>query len=321
MGVFASDLRAHLRSKWLWLGAALSLLIFLPNLIWQIHHHFISLDFLRHIHERDVRIGRTKDFLPDQLELTLFGLPLAVAGLCFYFFAPNGRRFRALGWMFLVPFTIFLVAKGRGYYLAAVYPMLYAAGAVWGEQFLGRLRRGWSVALGGLAWAAILFDIIFTAAFFTPIAPIHSRWWDAAMKLNGDFREEIGWPELVETVAQIRASLPPNERERVGILTMNYGEAGAIDLYGPRYGLPPAISAVNSYWERGYGDPPPEVLIVLGFARESLERKFESVELAGHLTNGDGVLNEETRDNSEVFVCRRLRTSWPELWRKIRHFG
>src|SRR5215468_3131349 len=84
-GVLFTDLRAHFRSKWLWLGVAISLLIFLPNLIWQIQNDFVSLDFLRHIHERDVRIGRTKDFLPDQLKLTLFTFPLAIFGLCFYF--------------------------------------------------------------------------------------------------------------------------------------------------------------------------------------------------------------------------------------------
>ena len=98
-GVLFTDLRADLRSKWLWLGVALSLFIFLPNLIWQIQNDFVSIDFLRHIHERDVRIGRTKNFLPDQLKLTLFTLPMAMLGLVFYFRSERGRSFRAVGYL------------------------------------------------------------------------------------------------------------------------------------------------------------------------------------------------------------------------------
>ena len=138
MGVIATPLRRHLASKWLWVGAALSVLIFLPNVIWQAQHHFISLEFLRHIHARDVRIGRTKDFLPDQLTINLLGLPLALAGLGYYFFAPNEKQWRGLGWLYVVPFILFFVLQGRGYYLAPAYPLLFAGGAVWLEKTVSR---------------------------------------------------------------------------------------------------------------------------------------------------------------------------------------
>src|SRR5436190_27453 len=97
---------------------------------------YVSLDFLRHIHERDVRIGRTKNFLPDQLELTLFTLPLAIVGLCFYFVSRGGRPFRAAGFLYVIPLITFLVGKGRGYYLASAYPVLYAGGAVFGAKLI-----------------------------------------------------------------------------------------------------------------------------------------------------------------------------------------
>jgi len=109
VGVIGGELRTHLRSKWLWLGATLAILIFLPNLFWQWRHDFISLQFLQHIHARDVRIGRTKDFLPDQLMLTFFALPVALCGLFFYFSNYGGRQFRVLGWMFVVPFALFVL--------------------------------------------------------------------------------------------------------------------------------------------------------------------------------------------------------------------
>src|SRR5262249_21020173 len=217
-GVLVTDLRADFRSKWLWLGVAISLLIFLPNLIWQIQNDFVSLDFLRHIHERDVHIGRTKNFLPDQLKLTLFTLPLAVLGLFFYFGSKRGRPFRALVCLYVIPLFTFLVAKGRGYYLAPAYPLLYAGGAVFGAELISKVRPVWRRSLEGFAWASVAATIFFAAAYFVPLAPVDSGWARRAFKLNDDFREEIGWSELVRNVAQIRDSLGPAERWRFGIL-------------------------------------------------------------------------------------------------------
>ncbi len=320
-GVLGTGLRAHLRSGWLWLGAALAVLIFLPNLLWQWRHDFISLTFLQAIHARDVRIGRTQDFLPDQVKVTLCALPVALGGLFFYFWKRDGRRFRALGWMFAVPFALFVLARGRGYYMAPGYPILYAGGAVLATEWVGSLARRWRPLVGGVGWLALAANIIFFAAFFLPIAPVNSPWWHRMVAINGDIREEIGWQELAETVARIRDSLPPEDRARVRILAGNYGEAGALNLYGPAYHLPPVICPVNSFWARGYGDPPPEVLIVLGATRERLASKFESCELVGHIINREGVPNEETTDHPDIFLCRQLRGSWPKLWAKARGFG
>jgi hypothetical protein len=140
-------------------------------------------------------------------------------------------------------------------------------------------------------------------------------------KVNEDFREEIGWPELVETVAGIHASLSPEERAHVGILAGNYDEAGAIDLYGPAHGLPKAISGINSYWARGYGDPPPRTLIVVGLSREFLERNFEACVLAGHVANRYGVENEEVTRHPDLFVCGQPRQPWPVFWERFRYYG
>jgi hypothetical protein len=320
-GVLFTHLRGHLRSKWLWLGVAVSLLIFLPNLVWQIQHDFVSLDFLRYIHERDVRIGRTKNFLPDQLELTLFTLPLAILGLCFYFRSKEGRRFRAVGFLYIIPLIIFLGAKGRGYYLAPSYPVLYAGGAVLAAELVNNLRPTWRTSLRGLAWALVVITIFLAAAYFVPIAPVDSDWARRAFKINDDFREEIGWPELVQQLAQIRDSFVPAERSRLAILAGNYGEAGAINLYGKDFGLPKAICGTNSFWARGYGDPPPETLLLIGFSREFGDRHFESCEVIGHNTNKHGVANEETTEHPDILLCRHLRENWPEFWKTFRRYG
>jgi 4-amino-4-deoxy-L-arabinose transferase-like glycosyltransferase len=320
-GVLFTNARRYLKSKWLWLGVALSLLVFLPNFLWQAQHHFISLDFLKHIHARDIRIGRTRNFLPGQLNLMLLAFPLGLAGLYFYLLSPKASRFRVLGWMYLVPLLLFVLAKGRAYYLAAAYPMLYAAGSVWGEQWLATLRRSWANFVRILAWTALLADIALVSVIFLPVAPVNSAPWRFASKINGDLREELGWPELVETVAQIRDKLPLEDRARLGILAGNYGEAGAINLYGGKYGLPPAISGINSFWQRGYGDPPPQILIVVGLSRRFLEENFTSCELAGHTGNPYGVPNEETVDHPDIYVCRGLKRTWPEFWKDFRYFG
>ena len=320
-GVLATGARRHLRSKWLWCGVGVALLIFLPNLLWQVQHSFISLDFLRHIHARDVRIGRTRGFLPDQLYLTLFALPLCVAGLYFYLFSQAGRRFRALGWMYIITLLLFFIAQGRGYYMAAAYPMLYAAGSVWGEHKVTLLGRRWAGVARSLAWTALAANIVIAAALLLPLAPVNSGWWKIAIRIHGDFREEIGWPELVETVARIRDTLPAKDRAVMGILAGNYGEAGAINLYGEHYGLPRAISGVNSFWQYGYGNPSPETLIVIGMSRSFVEANFSVCEPAGHTWNRYGVENEETRDHPDIFVCRSLRHPWPEFWKRFQNYG
>jgi 4-amino-4-deoxy-L-arabinose transferase-like glycosyltransferase len=319
-GVLFTDARRYLKSKWLWFGVAVSVLIFLPNLIWQAQHDFVSLDFLRHIHARDVGEGRANGFLPGQLKFVLAGLPLFIAGL-YYLFSSSGKRYRILGWMYVTPLLLFLIAKGRDYYLAGAYLMVFAAGAVWVERWMVSLRRPWPGVLGTYIWISLLGGIVFASAFFLPIAPVNSSWFKVATAINGDLREEIGWPELVQTVAAIRDKLPQQDRSVLGIIGTNYGEAGAINLYGPQYGLPRAISGVNSFWYRGYGDPAPKVVIVLGLSRESVDRKFASCELAAHTWNHLGIDNEETVDHPDIFLCRGMRQSWPEFWKHFRFYG
>jgi dolichyl-phosphate-mannose-protein mannosyltransferase len=319
--VILTDARHFLKSKWLWFGAAFSLLIFTPNLIWQAHHHFVSLDFLRTIHARDIRIGFTDYFFLRQLSATLLALPLWIAGFYFCMFSQPGRKYRALGWMFLVPLAIFMIVKARGYYFAPAYPMLYAAGSVWGQDWIASLRTQSARVVRAAAWTALAIDIAVVSVIALPLAPINSRWGRTAVKINGNFRDAIGWPELVRTLAQIRNSLPEAERERTGVLAANYGEAGAINLLGPQHGLPPVISGGNSFWAHGYGDPPPETVIVVGFTRPFVEKNFASCQLVAKIWNEFGVENEETRDHPDIFVCRGLKQSWPNFWKNFQYFG
>ncbi|HEX6269605.1 MAG TPA: glycosyltransferase family 39 protein [Anaerolineales bacterium] len=322
-GILLTSYRRHLKSPWLWRGVGISLLIFLPNLIWQIQHSFVSLEFLFDIHARDIAIGRTEGFLPEQFVVSanLFTVPFWAGGIYFYFFRPEGKAYRPLGWMYVIPFVLFLVTQGRSYYLAPAYPMVIAAGAVVWENWLERLSTGKSRFVLTTTWVGLILGTAMGIALMLPVAPVKSGLWNIVSQVHDNFVEQIGWTELTESVAGIYAGLPAEEQSRTGILTGNYGEAGAINLYGPAYGLPEAISGVNSYWLRGYGNPPPERLIVLGFNRESVDKFFASCELAGHVTNQYGVENEETTYHPDIFLCKQPRYPWPDLWKMLRSFA
>lgn len=308
---FFTPLRVHLRNQWLWIGVAISLLIFLPNALWQWQHRFISADFLRHIHERDIRIGRTKDFFPDQLKLTLLAFPLAMLGLWHCF---RDRLLRPLAWMFVAVVAIFALTKARGYYLAPAYPPLFAAGAVWLARKLREMKPASRMAVSSGIALAVALDVA-VACFVLPIPSIGSEWFKKASAINGDLVEEIGWQELAATVAQVRDSLPAAEKDGLGILAGNYGEAGALNLYGPSHRLPRAISGINSFWLRGYGDPPPQHLIVVGISQRFLDEHFTGCRLAGHVTNAYNVRNEETERHPDIYVCGTPKRGWAEFWR------
>jgi hypothetical protein len=318
-GMLLTAARRYFLSGWFWGGVGVALLIFLPNFLWQVRHGFISVHFLQHIHVRDVGEGRANGFFRDQFIIcaNLFAAPLWIAGLVGFL---HDRRYRMLGWMYLIPLALFVIGKGRGYYVAAAYPMLFAMGAVVGERWVDSLKRGWRLTVESLffagvaAWGVLAYCILVPLASSGPLRQF-------ALKNNGDLREEIGWDELLKTVAGIRDSLPSEQRDHVGVIVGNYGEQGAVEILGPAYGLPMPISMTNSAWLRGYPTPQPTTLIVLGFSEEGANKKFSSCRLAGHNGNSEGVKNEESEDHPDIFVCGPPRVPWPEFWMNDHRFG
>jgi 4-amino-4-deoxy-L-arabinose transferase-like glycosyltransferase len=322
-GVIFTRNRQYLSSPWLWGGAALSLLIFAPNLYWQVQHNFISLEFLSSIHARDVEIGRTQGYLIEQFVVASnpFTVAFWLSGLAYLFLKPAGERYRMLGWMYAIPFVLLLFAQGRSYYLAPAYPMLIAAGVVVREQRFSPLASGKPRLARRSTWGALAAAAVLFIPVMLPVAPINSALWKISSQMHDNFLEQIGWTELVEEVAGIYHALPGEEQPRTAVLAGNYGEAGAINLYGPAYGMAGAISGRNSYWLRGYGDPPPETLIVLGFSREAAERVFTRCELAGRVTNRYAVANEESTFHPDIYLCRGPRQPWPLLWEDLKSFS
>ncbi len=318
-GVLLTPARRYLGSAWFWGGMALGFVICLPNLIWQVRHGFISLHFLQHIHARDVSEGRANGFLSQQFWLctNLFAVPLWITGLAGYLWE---RRYRLLAWMYLIPLALFVIGKGRSYYLAAVYPMLIAMGAVVGEHWVESLSTMPRRAVKVVFFTGLMAYGLVMCAVLLPVAS-SGRLMKFALENNGDLREEIGWDELVKTVAGIRDSLPAEKRDDVGVMVGNYGEQGAVEILGPEYHLPPPISGTNSAWLRGFPVPTPSTLIVVGLSQGYVDRMFAACRVAGHNGNSLGVHNEESRDHPDIFVCGGPRLPWPEFWKEFQAFG
>ena len=321
--VLLTPARRYLRSGWLWIRVGASILVFLPNLIWQMRHHFISLEFLSYLHARDLRQGRYNGFFREQLLVcvNLVTAPLTLMGLWFYFVRQEGRRYQLLGWTFVVTFLLFAAAGSRSYYTAPLYPMLIAGGSILFGNWLGRLRPERSRLAYGAQWTAILLGGVVFALLAMPVAPIGSGVWRITSKMYDQFREEIGWPDLARSVAGAYGSLSAEERERTGILTGNYGEGGALNLYGPALGLPRAMSLTNSFWYRGYDPRLPQTVILAGFDLEEGRKLFGNCNVAAKNTNPFGVENEESRDHPDILLCRNLRMPWPVYWERYRRFG
>jgi hypothetical protein len=318
-GMLLSGARRFFLSGWFWGGVGVALLIFLPNFVWQVRHGFISVHFLQHIHARDVAHGRANGFVKDQFIIctNLIAAPLWIAGLIYFL---RDRRYRMLGWMYVIPLVLFFVGKGRGYYLAAAYPMLFAMGAVVGERWVASLSRPWRRVAEGVFFTGLAAWGLFVYALIVPLAssgPLRQF----ALNNNGDLREEIGWDELVKNIGTIRDSLPPEQRDNVGVLAGNYGEAGAVEILGPAYHLPMPISMTNSAWLRRYPARQPTTLIVLGFSREDADGVFTDCRLAEHNGNAEGVKNEESEYHPDIFVCGPPRVPWPEFWRTHQRYG
>jgi hypothetical protein len=222
--------------------------------------------------------------------------------------------------MYLLPAAFYTLTHAVFYYLSPAYPMLIAMGAVGFETWRARLGRKWAVALTTVLFVALLGAGAYAIAIIVPLED-HGALRNFALAKNDTLREEIGWDELVKTVAGIRDSLTPEQQAHLGITVSNYGEEGAIEILGAAYHLPMPISTTNSGWLRGYPTPQPTTIIVLGLRRTEADAIFTGCRWAGHNGNAEGLRNEESVDHPDIFVCGPPREPLPQLWKEHRNFG
>ena len=316
IGLLAVGPRLVLRSGWLWAGAGLAALVWLPNLVWQAQHGWPQLTLARAI--AGGSSGSSQPwwlFLPMQLVLVS---PVLVAmwvpGLIRLWRAAELRPVRSFAVAYVLLAAVFLVTGGKPYYLAGLYPVLLAAGAPLVVGWLRRRRdaRGWIA--GGLG-----LSLLVNAVLMLPVLPARALAVTPIVDINYDAGETVGWPTFVATVAEVYAALPPAERASAGVVTRNYGQAGAIDRYGPELGLPEAHSGHNAYFDWG---PPADTggpVVLVGFDEVFLRTVFGEVSRAATVDNGLGVDNEE--QGTPVWVGRELRGTWAELWPTFRRLG
>jgi len=329
VGLVLTPQRRALSSRWLWIGGALAFLMFLPNLLWNIQHHFPFLELQANIHRsgRDVPLGPLAFFAQETLTLLPLTLPIWLAGLWFYFFSKLGKPFRALGWAWVFTAAVIVKLSPRIYYLYPAFPVLLAAGSVTWESWLDRPRYQWLK----LVYPALMvaFGALF-APFAVPVLPpdlyirytkaLHLQppkiWTYKLGPLPQLYADQFGWEEMTATVARVYNSLPPEVRAKTAIFGRNYGQAGAIDLFGPKYGLPPAISGHQNYFYWGPRDYTGESMIVMQGQQQDLERRFASVERVASVYHPYSMPYE----HFDVFYCRGLKQPLKEIWPQVKNW-
>jgi len=347
VGLLLTAERRVFLNPWIWLGGLAAFLIFLPNLLWNIHNHWPFVELMHNIRAegRDVVLSLPQYFFQQTLLVEPLTAPIWITGLIAFLLSARLKPYRALGWCYLVCFTVFFVLHGKNYYLAPVYPMLLAAGtvviesAIEGKAADGAARQGLKMGRNWRVWLkpAIVVVLLVGGAHLAPVVvpilppdefiaymkylpmklPVMEHGHERAV-LPQWYSDQFGWEEIVAETAKAYNQLSPAERPGCGIFTQNYGQAGAIDFFGPRYGLPPALSGHQTYYlwgPRGYSG---NCLVVLDDERERLEELFEHVEYVGTSADNPYALERLI----PVYICRgakfgSLEKIWPQVkrWR------
>lgn len=318
VGLLAVGPRRHLGSGWVWAAGGLALLVWSPNLVWQAAHGWPQFELAEAI-----AAGSSGTSEPWWLMLPMQAVmvspllaPVWVAGL--WRLARDGAlsAYRAFAVAYALLAGVFMLTGGKPYYLAGLYPVLLAAGA---EPTL-RWVRAEASGLGRVLLAvAVAVGLAVNVVLMLPVVPVSRLAETPITDTNYDAGETVGWPELARTVSRVYGDLPAAERERTIVLTRNYGQAGAVDRYGPALGLPAAYSGHNSYADWGQPPPSADTAVVVGYERDDLDRWFDRCDSAATVDNGVGVDNDE--QGNTVWVCRNPVASWDELWPDVRHLG
>jgi hypothetical protein len=310
------DSRRLLRSRYLLIGGAIFVALFLPDLLWQAAHGWPNLAVFHHL-QHDSMKNRLL-YWPAQFLFTGPVLtPVWIAGLLWLLRSDAGRRFRPLGIASAIVIVLQFVLGGKPYYAGGVYTCLLAAGCIalttrpsWLAHPARSARRlGIAMIVGGIIAAPIAIPVL--PARFLHTVPLQ--------KINYDLAESIAWPRQVALIAASWRALPAAEREHATILAGNYGEAGALDRYGAQYGLPQAYSGANSFW---YWGPPPAAstaAIAINVDPAILHAEFAHVTLIATFDNGLGVDDDE--QGAQIYAVTGLKHPWHQSWKAFRHFG
>jgi len=330
VGLLLTPERRILWSRWSLAAIGLIVLISLPYLLWQIHHQWPTLVWLNNVNHshKNVKLGPLAFIGAQIMMLNPISIFLLLPGLIWLFVAKSARGFRWISLMYIVLLAIMIHLFAKDYYVAPVYPVLFAAGALaWQNLFSGSRKTAWllpawcvvMVILGALALPmGIPVMSPYTWIRYKQVLDLTSQNTDTAKTgpLPQFYADRFGWHGLVAEVARIYNSLVPADRAKAGIFCNNYGEAGAIDLFGPKYGLPPAISGHQNYYfwgPRGYSG---DVLIVVGETKSNVEKYCNSVQQVGEVDNPLAMPFE----NGPIYLCRGGKVPLSAYWPNVRNW-
>lgn len=336
VGLFLTSQRKLLFTPWLFAGGAVALLIFLPNLVWNVQHHWPFLELMHNIRATGKDIAYPPlAFLAQQIVMmNPFSLPFWFGGLLFYFFSGAGKQYRAFGWAFLIAVAFFLVSHGKDYYSAPAYAVLLAGGALATDRLLSRGVEHpvkWLTALKPVCFAWLVIGISLVLPLVLPVlsldafvrykshSPLRPKPTERSFVgavLPQYYADELPWQAQVAAVARVYHSLSPEEQAKTAIFCDNYGQAGAIDFFGPRYGLPKAISGHQNYFfwgPRGYTG---EIVILVGQPEAEARKEFDSVEVAATL-DIPYAYSYETRP---ILLCRGLHWNLQTVWANVKYW-
>jgi 4-amino-4-deoxy-L-arabinose transferase-like glycosyltransferase len=322
VGTVISKGSTILRNRFFVFGAAIAVIFTIPDLWWQIAHHWPTIGMTRALAQENGGLKNAIVFIPSQLFMAsplLIGV--WVAGLRFLWRSER-PLWRGLAWSYVLLFIFFAATTGaKPYYLAATYFFLIPAGAVsFEQQWATEPRRVRGV------YAALAVSFVVAASFTLPFLPASEIGWTA--QIDPVPTETVGWPELVQTVAGVWHGLPPAQRASAVIFTGNYGEAGAINELGRRDGLPEAVSGQNNVWYWGPGNDRATTIVAVvqghpaGGAQQlvdQLRKDFSEVKVVATLHNRPGITNQE--EGGHVYLCTGPVESWGALWPSFKFYS
>jgi hypothetical protein len=314
VAVLASrDLRRSLRTRYPWIGVAIALALAAPNVGWQVASGSPTLIYVAN-HRADIALsgGIASFVILFLLSIGPLLLPLWAAGLVLLF---RDQRLRPMGILTVVAILLF-VPEGKAYYPAPTIPLVLAAGCVAVGRIVSPTRRRW---VAGLAVAGGLLQVAVLSPAILPVIPTSSLHRYGIDKLNPDFANTAGWPEMTAQVGAVYNGLPASQRAGTAILTSIDGQAGAIDIYGGSEHLPQAISPHLSFWYWKPADLDPTTLVTVGYSPSDLSFLCGTVTRAGTVTIPYSLVN--LNQGTPILVCTELRESIRAAWPRLRNFS
>ncbi|HUK80435.1 MAG TPA: glycosyltransferase family 39 protein [Nitrososphaerales archaeon] len=312
--------RKYVRSKWLVLGCLLSVGFLLPLTYWNAVNGWPMVHFYLEF-TGDVSGGGPLSFLYTQLALMSFlNVPVFVIGLYFYLRSSDGSQLKALGLAYVLLYVFMTVLDMKPYYLAPVYPMLYAGGALMVERSSISRKRvfRWFGSRPYIACLAVV--AILLAPLAMPILPpraVINSYGSADYQVS-PLPDRYGWSGLVSNLSIAYDSLPASQRNQACIFTSNYGEASAVNFFGGSLGLPKAISGHNNYYVWGPGTCTGQVLITIGISLSTMQRAYENVTTLATNQCSYCISYEQALP---IYLCTHPNfTSIATQWEAVRHY-